>query len=418
MAASPISEVLQHLRRAVFPREGAGLTDGQLLGDYLRLREEAILDALVRRHGPMVWGVCCRMLRNGHDAEDAFQATFLVLIRKAASIAAPELLANWLYGVARQTALKARATAAKRRTRERQMAMMPEPATPEIEPGDHLQPLLDQELSRLPEKYRTAIVLCDLEQKTRKEAARQLAVPEGTVAARLARGRALLAKRLARHGLGVSAATLATVLSQSSASAQVPAALAVATVQMLTAVDASGTAVALADAVARGMAWNTVKTLILVLGLGVLISVGLAACPWGIEAATESVRDTSSAPVNAATASVVEKLQGIWIVTASEMDGVQDLDLGKTHTKLVFTGDRVIYGSHKGPLTGRFRLNTTRTPNEIDIVFDDGATLRGIYEFDGPRLRFCWTKGGQRPTSFDTATGELLTFLYTYEKQR
>src|SRR5262249_31939270 len=154
--------------------------------------------------GPMVWGVCLRVLRDYHDAEDAFQATFLVLVRRAASIASPKLLANWLYGVAHQTALKARATAAKRKVRERQVTEMPEPAVTEPDLWSDLQPLLDQELSRLPTKYRVAIVLCNLEGKTRKDAARQLGVPEGTLAARLARGRSLLANRLARYGLAVS----------------------------------------------------------------------------------------------------------------------------------------------------------------------------------------------------------------------
>jgi DNA-directed RNA polymerase specialized sigma24 family protein len=107
MATSQMSEVIQHLRRAVLLREGAGLTDGQLLENYISRREESALRALVRRHGPMVWGVCRRVLRNWHDAEDAFQATFLVLVRKAASIATRELLANWLYAVAYQTALNA-----------------------------------------------------------------------------------------------------------------------------------------------------------------------------------------------------------------------------------------------------------------------------------------------------------------------
>src|SRR5881396_940454 len=114
MVTGQLSEVIQHLRRIVLLRDGAGLTDGQLLEDYLSRRDEAALAALVPRHAPMVWGVCRRILRDYHDAEDAFQATFLVLVRKAASIASRELLANWLYGVAHQTARKARATAAKR----------------------------------------------------------------------------------------------------------------------------------------------------------------------------------------------------------------------------------------------------------------------------------------------------------------
>src|ERR1700730_3999675 len=222
MATNQMNGVLQHLRRTVLLRDGAGLTDGQLLQDYLSRRDEAALAALVQRHGPMVWGVCRRVLNNYHDAEDAFQATFLVLVRRAASIASPELLANWLYGVAHKTALKARATIAKRAVRERQVTEMPQPAVAEPDLWHHLQPLLDQELSRLPDKYRVAIVLCDLEGKTRKEAARQLGVPEGTLAARVARGRARLAKRLARHRLAVSGASLATVLAQNAVSASAP----------------------------------------------------------------------------------------------------------------------------------------------------------------------------------------------------
>src|SRR5579863_10421414 len=127
MTTSQMSGFIQHLRRAVFLRDGAGMTDGQLLEDYISRRDEAALAALVRRHGPMVWGVCRRVLRNYHDAEDAFQATFLVLVRRAASIASRKLVANWLYGVAHQTALKARATAAKKNMRERQVTEMPQP---------------------------------------------------------------------------------------------------------------------------------------------------------------------------------------------------------------------------------------------------------------------------------------------------
>jgi RNA polymerase sigma factor (sigma-70 family) len=218
MATSHMSGVIQRLRRAVLLPDGAGLTDGQLLADYISRRDEAAFAALVQLHGPMVWGVCRRILGSYHDAEDAFQATFLVLVRKAASIASRELLANWLYGVAHQTALKARATAARRKQRERQVTEMPEPAVAEQDLWPDLQPLLDEELSRLPDRYRSVIVLCDLEGKTRKEAARQLGCPEGTVGGRLARARVMLAKRLTQRGVALSGGVLAAVLSQRAAS--------------------------------------------------------------------------------------------------------------------------------------------------------------------------------------------------------
>src|SRR6516162_5757113 len=155
MTTRGISEVLQHLRRAVLLREGAGMTDGQLLDCFIGRRDQAVLGALVRRHGPMVWGVCRRVLQGDHDAEDAFQATFLVLVRKAATVMPREMVGNWLYGVAYQTALKARATAARRKARERQVVEMPEAAAVAQDVWSDLQPLLDQELSRLPEKYRS-----------------------------------------------------------------------------------------------------------------------------------------------------------------------------------------------------------------------------------------------------------------------
>ena len=174
-----------------------------MLADYVDRGEAAALSALVHRHGPMVWGVCRRILADYHDAEDAFQATFLVFVRRAESIAPRELLANWLYGVAHQTALKARANRAKRSFREKQVKTMPEPSQIDRETWRDIRLILDDELSRLPEKYRTVIVLCDLEERSRKEVARQLGCPEGTIAGRLTRGRALLARRITRRGVTV-----------------------------------------------------------------------------------------------------------------------------------------------------------------------------------------------------------------------
>src|ERR1700757_2047466 len=121
MATNQLRRVLQTLGKATLPHEGTGLSDGQLLETYIRSREEAAFAALVHRHGPMVWGVCRRVLERHQDAEDAFQATFLVLVRKASSVVPRAMVANWLYGVAHQTALKARATTAKRHTREKQV---------------------------------------------------------------------------------------------------------------------------------------------------------------------------------------------------------------------------------------------------------------------------------------------------------
>src|SRR5271165_4953421 len=138
-------------------------SDGQLLASFVARRDEAAFAALVCRHGQMVFGVCQRVLHHAQDAEDAFQATFLVLARKAGSVVPRELVGNWLYGVAYRTALKAKAVAARRRVRERQVVEMPEPPAPSGDVWPDLRPLLDRELERLPEKYRVPVVLCDLE---------------------------------------------------------------------------------------------------------------------------------------------------------------------------------------------------------------------------------------------------------------
>jgi RNA polymerase sigma factor (sigma-70 family) len=223
MAAGELRKGIERLRRALPPPDGGGLSDGQLLGRFVAGRDEAAFAALVRRHGPMVLGVCRRVLRDGHDAEDAFQATFLVLARKAAALGQREAVGSWLYTVAFRAALEARAANARRRARERQVGEMPQPEMAPPEPQDW-RPLLDEELSALPEKYRAAVVLCDLEGRPRKEAARLLGLPEGTLSSRLAAARRLLAGRLARRGVALSGAALAGAIA-GGASAQVPAAL-------------------------------------------------------------------------------------------------------------------------------------------------------------------------------------------------
>jgi RNA polymerase sigma factor (sigma-70 family) len=248
MTAAHLNQFIRRLRGLLATQETTKLTDTDLWERYVGERDEAAFETLLRRHGPMVLGVCRRILRQEQDAEDAFQATFLVLIRKAATLRSPRTLANWLHGVARRTALEARRAAAKRRVKEAAVLprMLPE------DPCDDIRTALDEELGRLEEKYRTAVVLCDLEGKTRKEVARQLGWAEGTVASRLARGRSILAKRLARRGF--AGAAVAAALADGAAPAGVPSALVVSTV---TAASFS----AARAAVAKGVLSATVATL-------------------------------------------------------------------------------------------------------------------------------------------------------------
>jgi RNA polymerase sigma factor (sigma-70 family) len=241
--ATGFTRVLAHLQQS-----GGGLSDGQLLARFVAARDEASFATLVRRHGPMVLGVCRRVLHDFHDAEDAFQATFLVLARKAASVVKGESVGCWLHGVAYRTALEARSLSARRRARERPMNALPHPHVQPSE-AEEWRPLLDRELSRLPEKFRTALVLCDLEGQSRRDAARQLGVPEGTLSSRLAAGRKLLAKRLTGCGLAPSAGALACALAPGTASAQVPAALVTSTARIAALAAAGQLAAAPAPAV-------------------------------------------------------------------------------------------------------------------------------------------------------------------------
>jgi RNA polymerase sigma factor (sigma-70 family) len=230
MATISGGNVFAELRKVLFQDDGAGLSDAQLLTCFIEQRDEAAFEALLRRHGPMVLGVCRRILRRVADVEDAFQATFLVFVRKAAAIRSRETVGNWLYGVAYNTALKARALNARRDMRERNTVDSLETVAVQEDSRWHeLQPLLDRELSRLPDKHRLPIVLCDLEGKPRKDAAQQLGLAEGTLSSRLTRGRALLAGRLAHHGVVLSGSVLGALLLQSAASASLPAPLVSAT---------------------------------------------------------------------------------------------------------------------------------------------------------------------------------------------
>jgi RNA polymerase sigma factor (sigma-70 family) len=306
MATAQLGTVIEQLCRAVLRQEGAGETDGQLLSSFLDRQDEAAFEAIVRRHGPMVFGVCRRLVGTHHDAEDAFQATFLVLARKAASVRPRERLANWLHGVALRTALKAKTMKAKRRGREQQVPQMPEPEAASQDQWRDLQPLLDQELHGLPENYRLPIVLCDLEGKTIKEATRQLGWPQGTLAGRLARGRKLLAKRLANRGVVLSAGLLATVVAQQ-APAAVPAALMSATVQAAARLAAGQAVVAgvvparvalLTEGVLKAMLLTKLKSVMVTVALvGTLgLGVGLFACGTAPGQPTEGKQTETVAP--------------------------------------------------------------------------------------------------------------------------
>jgi RNA polymerase sigma factor (sigma-70 family) len=220
--------VLQGLRKFAALQAGRELSDGDLLERFLRADDESAFMALVERHGPMVLGVCRRALRHGHDAEDACQAAFLVLARKAASICRKASISSWLHGVARRVA----ANLKRERSRRRRHELRAEPSTPREAGADvswqEVRAILDEELERLPERYRTPLILCYLDGKTRDEAAHQLGLTSGSLHGRLERGRHLLRERLTRRGVTLSAALLATALDEGVSLAALPPTIVVA----------------------------------------------------------------------------------------------------------------------------------------------------------------------------------------------
>jgi RNA polymerase sigma factor (sigma-70 family) len=415
MPTSPLSVVLQHLLADVGP-DGRGMADGELLARFLRSRDHDAFAALVRRHAPMVWGVCRRLLHNHQDAEDAFQATFLVLVRRAADVPR-RAVANWLYGVARQTAVRLRATAAKRGRRETQVVTMPEPTVAEVRDADQ-QSVLDEELSRLPHHYRGVVVLCDLEGMTRKKAARQLGIPEGSVASRLARARVLLAKRLTRRGVVLSGGAVAAVLSAGSASASAPPALVASTIKaasLLAAGRAAGVVsarvAALAKGVSKAMFLNKLRVVVGVLMLVFLLGIGAAVSLGQQQDSPKKAEpEANQGEGKEATVKAMQaRLQGTWKCVSMHCGGVKsEPDMTCTikgnawETKL----DGRVYQS------GTFKLvDLDANPKQIEwaITFaeaeeDKDKTCHGIFMLDGASL--CWVASDAakypRPQSFFT----------------
>ena len=263
-------------------------TDAQLLTRFIEQRDQAAFKSLLLAHGPMVFGVCLRILKRFQDAEDAYQVTFLSLARNAARVGRPELVANWLYTVARRAAIRLKKNAAKRGQVELQLEQ-PMSTLPESTP-DHgelwldVAPVLDREIGRLSDDLRAAVIMCDVEGKTRKEAARQLGCPEATVSTRLMKARSLLARRLSRRGVVLSAATLGVLLSQNAASAAVSTSLVATTIQAASVVSvgqavsaslASPQVIAMTKGTLKSMLFMNLKTRVAVLILLATAGLGL-----------------------------------------------------------------------------------------------------------------------------------------------
>jgi RNA polymerase sigma factor (sigma-70 family) len=388
------------------------LSDGELLERFVTVRDETAFASLVARHGPMVLGVCRRLLRHAQDAEDAFQATFLILVRKADGIGRRELLANWLYGVAVRVASRVRLVTAKRRTRETTDMERVARATREPAEATELPVALAEEVGRLPAKYRGPVVLCYLEGRTNEEAAGELQWPVGTVKGRLARARDMLRKRLTRRGLVLSTAAFAAALSSETLAAPVPPGLLDSTLKAATYfaagnVAAAGLVSAQAVALTKGVLYTMLVTKIKNLAALVLV-LALMGGGTGTFAyrflATEPEKKTDK-----------ENILGEWKVVTVKMNG-QDApgEEGEAikNSIVEFKPDKVINKRKDGDRESTYKLDPTTKPKTIEIVHmipgGGEEKMRCIYKLEGDTLTICGKHSGggdDPPPEFESKEG-------------
>jgi RNA polymerase sigma-70 factor (ECF subfamily) len=410
MADDSASPVTQVSCPGTGPRPDREPPDRELLERFVRARDQAAFAALVHRHGPMVLGVCRRLLHDAHEAEDAFQATFLVLAHKARSIGRPEQLGPWLHGVAYRTAARAR-QAAQRRARRREAAPPPDgdPAAEVV--WRELRQVLDEELGRLAQKYRAPLVLFYLEGKSTEEVARQLGCAKGTVQSRLARGRDRLRDRLVRRGVALSVWVMVGLLMEKAA----PAALAEGTIKAAVST-AAGTAAAgripanaaaLAKGVLRAMFLSKVKVAVAVVLAATVAAAGTGVC------VRQALADKPGAAGKGADAKDEEKIVGTWAVVSEERGGQKEPEEKLKGLRLILgAGGKASQKQGEREEEGAsYKLDPAKTPKEIDVSVEN-KVLPGIYKLEEDTLTLCVDHGGgERPTEFVSKPDTQLVLL-------
>jgi RNA polymerase sigma factor (sigma-70 family) len=400
---------------------GDGPADDVLLERFKARREEAAFTALVQRHGPLVLGVCRQVLQHEQDAEDAFQAVFCVLARKAGTIRSGIALGGWLYVVAARIARKAKALQVRRRMRERELPDIPAPDLPPEILWRDLGAVLVEEVSRLPERYRQPFVLCELEGKSNQEAATELRCPVGTVCSRLARARERLRVRLTRRGLALSASALAAALASESSAAAIRTGLAdIATETAIRYVIGQPVAieiVTLADAFLRAVLR---AKLLVAAGLlsGLAIIVSLVVWLWFHPGAGQgTAAPTMMAPSKQADQ---ERLQGSWQVVVRQKGGLPPEFPDLVY---IFAGDHVTlsFGGLQGPAFP-FALDVSQNPSAIDFTLPIGKVLHGIYQLDEDSWKLCLDMNpdgpSKQPASMQPPPDAPYVCLFAFRRER
>jgi RNA polymerase sigma factor (sigma-70 family) len=380
MAAGQLTALLHQIRRLAGARPAGDDADAELLRRFVADRDEQAFTTLVWRHAPLVLGTCRRVLVREVDAEDAFQAVFLVLARKAASVRRGQSLGAWLYRVAYHVAVRARADLARRRRHEREAADVRRTDEQTDDVWRQLRPVLDEELSRLPAKYRDALALCYFEGKTHSEAARELNCPTGSMSWRLARGRELLRRRLVRRGVTLSAGGLAGLLAdqgKAAASALLVMPTVTAAVRFAAGAAASGRAVAWANTVLHAMVAGRIK-----IALGLVLCLGLAVA--GADVLSSSTRGDEGPP----------RTGGEPVTARSVADPPQPN--GSTQVRTDRYGDPLPPGAIRRLGSVHFRQHNTACIR----ISPDGKTL----------VTASWGRD-QKVCVWDVATGKLLRRL-------
>jgi RNA polymerase sigma factor (sigma-70 family) len=430
MTRRPLQRVLHHLRSAT---GSESIADAQLLERFVQEQDEAAFELLVRRHERLVLGACRRILRNPHDVDDAFQATFLTLVRKAGSVGKGESIGSWLYKVAFRIALRANAKTQRQTHRERTGLIDADFAGPGDPATDlqrrELRPLLDQEIHRLPAKYRAAVILCYLEGKNYDEAALELGCPKGTLSTRLTRARELLRDQLTRRGLTLTATALGALLAEESASAQgIPPLINITVHAGSSLLSGSGAgtvsprAMTWMEGVVKAMFYTRVK--IVTLCAVALVFLGTTIGVWTAGALADPGNTEKPGPATQAKGGPeapagLEQLQGTWQLVGGEKDGQpfskRVLDKER-YNWMTITGNKLI--DKIGDLVTEtiLRIDARQRPHTVDLLVvvrenvngveqkRTDVLQRGIYERKGDVLRICLgAEGKERPRAFPTA---------------